>query len=50
MRRSPFIELARGWVVHSDKYESWMSEWNLAQVVKMDRIWDCGKLSYEFIN
>ncbi len=34
--------------LHQDKYENWMSEWDLAQAAKMDRIWDCGKLSYEF--
>jgi len=27
-----------------------MKEWDLAKILKMDRIWDCGKLSYEFKN
>lgn len=33
--------------LYEDKYESWMTEWDLARSVKMDRIWDCGNLSFE---
>jgi hypothetical protein len=31
-----------------DLYQDWMSEWDMAKSAKMDRIWDCGKMSFEF--
>lgn len=30
-----------------DFYEDWMTEWDLAMSIGMDRIWDCGNLVYE---
>ena len=33
--------------MHKEVYENWMTEWDLAMSLGMDRIWDCGNLVFK---